>query len=152
MGNSRKKPNRGGLRKWKLQGYRRNSMWKFQGSIRKEVEYSGMFKKKSSWNLYGSCFLILGLQVVLYNFAEFPGLWKLNFSGIIKGKVTNLRIPGGFSKSISSLHSLPPSPSTPPPPPFGFFVGTAYFLWHKQVNIWFRCLRQGFRFRYLHQI
>ena len=86
-----------------------------------------MFKKKSSWNLYGSCFLILGLQVVLHNFAEFPGLWKLNFDGIIKGKVTNLRIPGGFSKNISSLHSLHTPPPHPTPPPFGFFLEQPIF-------------------------
>ena len=55
------------------------------------------------WNFHGSWFLILespGDQGVSLNFAEFPGLI---FSGISKGKVTSLKIPGSFfQKSISS--------------------------------------------------
>ena len=44
------------------------SMWKFQGSIEKEVEFLGVFKKNSM----ASWFLTLGISSVTHNFAEFP--------------------------------------------------------------------------------
>ena len=93
---------------WNFRGYWWKSMWKFQGSIKKEVDYPGMFKTNSLWNFYRSCFLTLGLQVVLHNFAEYSGLWKLVFSGIIKGKVANLKIPGWFS--VNYILNPPSSP------------------------------------------
>ena len=54
----------GGLRMWNFQRYSRMSMWKFQGPIKKEVEFPGVIKIKSwgismmgfgfwPWNLQG---------------------------------------------------------------------------------------------------
>ena len=37
----------GALRTWNFQRYCRKSMWKFQGSIIKEVEFTGAFMKNS---------------------------------------------------------------------------------------------------------
>ena len=48
MSYSRKNPNSGGgggVRKWNFWGSEKKSMWKFQGSIKKEVEVPGVLKK-----------------------------------------------------------------------------------------------------------
>ena len=72
----------GGLRTWNFQGYWRKSMWKFQGSIKREVEFRGLFKKKT-WNFQGFWFFNLeflrGVTILL----NFQG-WNLVFSGISK--------------------------------------------------------------------
>ena len=47
-----------GLRTWNFQRYWRKNIWKFQGSIKKEVEFPGVYKKKSC-NFYGSLILTL---------------------------------------------------------------------------------------------
>ena len=50
-----------GLRTWDFQGYWRRNMWKFQGSIKREVKFLGVYKKKSC-NFHGSWFLTLKFQ------------------------------------------------------------------------------------------
>ena len=64
------------------QRYWRKIMWKFQGSIKKEVEFPGLFKNNS----YGISmeFLTLEFPRSVTDLAEFSG-WKLVFSGISKG-------------------------------------------------------------------
>ena len=56
LGYSRKNPKRGGggwgrsgveLRTWNFQGYWKKSLWKFEGSIKKEMQFPGVFKKYS---------------------------------------------------------------------------------------------------------
>ena len=88
LGYSRKNPNREGggerggediefpQRNW------RKIMWKFQGSIKKEVEFPGMFKNNS----YGISmdFLTLEIPRSVTDLAVFP-VWKLVFPGISKG-------------------------------------------------------------------
>ena len=77
-------------------------MWKFQGSIKKEVEFCGGDKEKFKWNFYESCFLAM----------EFPSVkWCCSiilrnlqgrsfvFSRISMGKEKiNLKISGVLSK------------------------------------------------------
>ena len=88
-------------------------MWKFQGSIKKEVEFQGVLKKSSCGiSFKGLDFWAWNFQGVSHNFAEFPEV-KACFIQIFQGK---LEIPDFFKKSISS----PPPP--PPFPLFGFFL------------------------------
>ena len=47
MGYSRKSPNRGGVEDTEFLGVLKKSMWKFQGSIKKELEFPGVFLKSS---------------------------------------------------------------------------------------------------------
>ena len=58
-------------------------MWKFQGSIKKEMEFPGVIKKKV-WNVHGSWFLTLEIPMGVTQFGgisrgeasfclEFPG-------------------------------------------------------------------------------
>ena len=60
-------------------------MLKFKGSIQKEVELPAAIEKKpfhpTLWNIERSSFA---------------------FPRVLKGKVTNLKIPGFFQKSVSS--------------------------------------------------
>ena len=49
----------GGLRTWNFQEHWRKKMRKFLGSIKKEVEFPGVFEEKLMWNFHGSWFLIL---------------------------------------------------------------------------------------------
>ena len=54
---------------------RKNRMWKFQGSIKKGVEFSGTIKKKIMWDFHGSWFLTSEFQsgITQFDFAEFQG-------------------------------------------------------------------------------
>ena len=55
-------------------------MWKFQGSIKKEVEILGLIEKKTMWNFHGPWFLTLDFpRGVSQNFAEFAGVVKACF-------------------------------------------------------------------------
>ena len=47
------------LRTWNFQGNWKNRIWKLQESIKKEVKFPGMIKKKIVWNYYESWFLAL---------------------------------------------------------------------------------------------
>ena len=68
------------------------SMWKFQGSIKKEMEFPVVFKKKT-WNFHGSSLFLT------YEFTR-GAIHKIlqNFHGVqawgARVKVTNLQIPG----------------------------------------------------------
>ena len=88
--------------------YQRNSKWNLQGLIKKEVEFPGMIKKKL-------CGVFRGLGFLLQNFQEESNMWNfqqgsfvLSWSGISKGKVTNLEILGIFSKK--QVYPRPPCP------------------------------------------
>ena len=55
------------------------SMWKFQGSIRKEVEFPGVCSRKTPWGMTVEFpwvlvfdLLSFDFQGVSHNFAEFP--------------------------------------------------------------------------------
>ena len=48
--------------------------WKFQGSIKKEVEFLGVFKKNSCGISMGPHFLLSNFQGVSHNFVEFLGV------------------------------------------------------------------------------
>ena len=59
------------------------------------------------WNFQGPGVLIQGLKRrVEHNFVEFLGLGFL--SGISRGKVKNLKIPGGLKKQVLYYHILNP--------------------------------------------
>ena len=101
----------GELRTWNFQVYWRKNMRKFQGLIKKEVEFPGVFNKSSCGISMGLGFWPWNFQRVSHNFAGFP--------------VTNLKIPGFFfQKSISSI------------PLFGFFFWIAHFLFIHEF-VWF---------------
>ena len=73
------------LRTWNFQGYWSKSMWKFQGSVNKEVEFWGVLKK-NSWGIsMGHGFWPYNFQGVSHNFLR-----------ISKVKVANLKIPKKF--------------------------------------------------------
>ena len=101
---SRKIPNRDyegwRLRLWNFQrGYSRNSISKFQGFIRKGVEFPGI-KKNACGISMGAWFLALDLGISKQHcnkiFWNFQG-WSFALSKISKGKVTILK--GFFSNS-----------------------------------------------------
>ena len=101
LGYSRKK-NRGDRRGWG-HGVLKN-MWKFQGSIKKEV------KEKLLWNFHGFWFLIMEFLRGVIQFCSiyFQG-WKLVFSGNSKGKVTNyLKSPGEGRGKFRKVYPQPP--------------------------------------------
>ena len=52
----------------------KKSLWKLWGSIKKEVEFPGVFKKKSCGNSMGLAFWPWNFQGVSHNFVEFPGV------------------------------------------------------------------------------
>ena len=95
----RKKTN---WRTWNFKkGYWRKKMWKFQGSMKKEVEFPGQgCSRKLMWHVEfpsGSLGFDLGISKAGVShkiLLSFQG-WKLVFSGISMGKVTNLKFPGG---------------------------------------------------------
>ena len=80
---------------------------KIPGSVKKEVEFPGVIKKR--------CGIFMGLgfwpwnfQGVSHNFVEFPRV-KLPFFWNFQGKMTNPKHPDFFfEKSMSSLPSLTP--------------------------------------------
>ena len=72
-------------------------MHKFQGSIKKEVEIPGVFKKNSCRISMGLGFWPWNFQEVSHKFAEFL-VTKACFPGISKSIVTNLTFPGGISE------------------------------------------------------
>ena len=64
---------------------------------------------------------ISNFKIVAHNFAEFPEVKNLVFSGISKGNVTNLKAPEG---SVSEKYTYP-LPTPPHPPPVWSFSGIA---------------------------
>ena len=77
-----------GLRIWNFQGYWRNGKWIFNGLIKNNVEFPVV--------------LVLGLTFskgwknYLWSFSR----WSLVLSGISRGEVKKLKIPGGVSKKL----------------------------------------------------
>ena len=117
LGYSRKNPNRVDNMDGNYQGVQvvKNRMWKFHGSIKKEVKFS--IKKKSCkicmglgvwpWRKYSN-----GCNTILWNFQG----WKSCFlSGISNNKVANLKFQGPFLKKYPCPHN--------PPPPVWIFSG-----------------------------
>ena len=90
--------------------WKKLSRWREGTGLR---EFPGVMKKKHG-NFHDMGLGISdGCHTILPNFL---GRWKLVFSRISKGKVTNLKTPkgkqgGGGQKSISSIH--PPTPHRP---------------------------------------
>ena len=66
-----------------LEQHRKKSMWKFQGSTKKEVTFPGRgVQEKIMWNFHGSCWFLMTFEFPKgcpHNFAEFPAR-KLVFS------------------------------------------------------------------------
>ena len=96
---SRKNPNttaqERGLRTWNFQEYWRKSMWKFQESIKKEVEFPRVFKKNPCGISMGLGFWPWNFQSkgVSNNFVKFPPMVKLVFSPEFLSKlVRNFRL------------------------------------------------------------
>ena len=58
MGHSREKTKEGRLRPWNFQGYRRNTMWNFQGLI-KERTVSRVYQEKNEADIPGALILVL---------------------------------------------------------------------------------------------
>ena len=105
LGYSRKNPNSGGWGHGISGGLDwRENMWKFQGSIKKEVEIPGVFKTNSC-------------RISIH------GSWFLTSEFCDKCDVTNLKFSGGFSEK----YILNPPP---PPPLFGFFLEQPIVLLH----------------------
>ena len=83
-----KKSKQGGLKRWNLKGYQRNSMWNFQRSIKIEVKFPKVTKKKYlMWNFKGVFDFGLGISK-----GSNTSLWnnqRLSFalSGIFRGKL-----------------------------------------------------------------
>ena len=82
-------------------------MWKFQDLIKKEVEFPGLFMKKSCefpwpWVLFFDL-TSTRCHTILQNFQ------KSKLFGISKVKVRNLKIPGGF---FGKVYSQPPCSSS----------------------------------------
>ena len=72
-------------------------MWKFQGSIRKEVEFPGGDQEKITWNFHGSWLFELEFPWCVSLFCRIPrddSLFSLEFPRL--SKVTNLKILGFF--------------------------------------------------------
>ena len=79
-----KSKQRRGLRTWNFQRYWRKNIWKFQGSFKKEVEFSRMYKKKS-YNFRGSWFLNLKFTRGVTKFCRISraeSLFSLEYLGI----------------------------------------------------------------------
>ena len=77
-------------------------MCKSLGLIKKEVEFPGVSKKCSSgipWALVFDLEISKGYHTISQNFPK----WKLLFSGVSKGKVTNIKITGSFSRKFYPL-------------------------------------------------
>ena len=91
-------------------------MWKFHGSIKKEVEIPRVRKKNHVEFLWALVFYLGISKGVPHNSAEFPGVVV---SGISEGKVTNLKISGGFSEKYIREYSQPP---------IQIFSGISHFL------------------------
>ena len=99
MGYSRKNPNMG-------QGL---STWNFHSRGIEERAHENPRVQLKKTNVKFSCVLVFdfgiykGWHTILQNFQG----WQLVFSGISKGKVTNLKIPeGGFRKGISTTQPV----------------------------------------------
>ena len=92
MDYSRKKPNKGGWGHGISRGIEERKCGNSRGQLKKKRNFEGC----SSKNSYGLVFDLgtsKGCHTILLNFHG----WKLVFSRISKGKVTNLKCPGGFS-------------------------------------------------------
>ena len=106
MGFSRKKSKQGGWRHGIFQGFYTKSIWKVHWSIKKEVVFHGCSRKTHAefpWVLACGLRISNGCHTILHNFHW----WKPVFSGISKGQVTNLEVPGFFFQKSISLTPLP---------------------------------------------
>ena len=92
MGYSRKNSKQGALRIWNFQEYQRNSMWNFQGLIKNEVEFPGVF-------VFGFG-VSKGSNTILWNI---QGL-SLVLSGIFGGKVKKMKNSREFFKKVYPQH------------------------------------------------
>ena len=104
------------LRTWNFQGYWRKSMQKFQGSIKKEVEFPGVYKINRVFSM-ALGFWPWNFQGVSHNSVEFPGvkacfLW--NFLGQSHKPKNSMERGRGVRKVYPQ-----------PPPPVRIFPGIA---------------------------
>ena len=120
-------PGVGILKKW-------NSMRKFQGLIKKEVEFLGVVNWSRKNHVEFPWVLVFGLvefpsqrksayTTILQNFLGWT-LFSLEFT-ISKGKVTNLKIPRFFQKCPPVLDDCP----------FGFFSGITQSTRYPSINV-----------------
>ena len=80
-------------------------MLKFQETVKKEVKFPAVIKKKSC-GISISLVFRLGISKEYQNILWYILRWSFAFSRISKGKVTNLKSPGFFQKSMSSTLQL----------------------------------------------
>ena len=119
-------PRVGILKKW-------NSMRKFQGSIKKELEFLGVINWSRKSHVEFPSVLVFALveiskpkeecTIILQNFLGLA-LFSLEFT-ISKAKVTNLKIPGFFQKCPPVLDDCP----------FGFFSGITQSTRYPSINV-----------------
>ena len=64
----------GGLSTWNFQGYWRKSIWKFQGSAKKELVFPQVLEKTSCGISMGFGFWPWNFQGMSHNFSEFSGV------------------------------------------------------------------------------
>ena len=83
-----KKSKQGWLRTWNFQGYLKNRMQKFQESIKQKWNFQGWSRKN---HVEFPCVLVSGFGI--------SNGCKTVLSGFSRVKVTNLKIPGVFSKN-----------------------------------------------------
>ena len=83
-----KKSKQGWLRIWNFQGYLKNRMQRFQESIKQKWNFQGWSRKNH-----------VEFPFVLVSGFGISNGCKTVLSGISRGKVTNLKIPGVFSKN-----------------------------------------------------
>ena len=76
-----------------------------QALIKREMEFPGVFKKRSCGIFMGLGFSCWNIQGVSHNFAEFPARGENFLQNFV---VTNLKIPGGFSEKyiLNTLHPV----------------------------------------------
>ena len=102
---SLKNPNTGGWQYGISTGIEERARGNLRGQLKSKLNFQGCSRKahvEFPWVLIFDFGVLKGCHTILQNFQG----WKIVFSGISKGKVTNLKIPGGFQKSISSNHPV----------------------------------------------
>ena len=82
-----------------LAGWRK-SMWKFQGSFKKEVEFPRGVQEKIMQTFHGFWFLTLEFPRGVTQFCRISRSGKLLLSRISKGKLANLKIMGDLFRKV----------------------------------------------------
>ena len=118
-----------GLKTWNFHS-RERTLKNPRAQLKKKWNFWG-FKEKLMWNFLGSWFLTLefprGGTQLFCRISDFQGQ-KVVFFRISEGKVTNLKIPGGFQKSISTTPTC------------------LHFFWNSPMNRWVSSKKSNYYF------